>query len=528
MKKMSMLLLLLQVAIVSKVCSQSVAINANGATGHSSAMLDVASTTSGILIPRMTLAQKVAIAGPTEGLMVYQTDGVKGFYYYNGSVWTLLSLASANQWATTGNAGTSWNTNFLGTSDNVSLRLRTNNIQRLIVDSLGNMGVGTSSPSHRLQVSSAANPLALDGLQTGSTADSILTVSNGVVRRLLPSALTPSSNAWALAGNTGSLTSRLGTTGNFDLPLIANNTTQMTITASGNVGIGSTDFDVDQPEKLLIDAGTTATNNLIGAYANINSYAQIGVQNTNPGNNASSDIVATADNGTNTTNYIDMGINSSGYANNASNILNRPNVGYLYTNATSDFFIGNGATGQGMVLFTNSGAAGNLTANGNEAMRIDGNGNIGIGGTSRNNQGIVTTNPEKLVVQGNIVPRTNNTGTLGTVTYKWNAVYATNGTIQTSDSRLKTNVQNLNYGLKEVLAMQPVSYNWIENPTAGNKIGLIAQEVKKLVPEVVAGDETKEKLGMNYAELVPVLINAIKEQQKQIDGLKAIVANLQR
>jgi flagellar biosynthesis chaperone FliJ len=44
--------------------------------------------------------------------------------------------------------------------------------------------------------------------------------------------------------------------------------------------------------------------------------------------------------------------------------------------------------------------------------------------------------------------------------------------------------------------------------------------VRKIVPEVVIGDETKENLGMNYAELVPVLINAIKQQQQQIDALK--------
>lgn len=404
--------------------------------------------------------------------------------------------------------------------------------ERMRIDGTGNVGIGTTTPANKLQVSAAANPLSLLGVQTGTNADSILTITGGVVRKLLPSALaTSSTNAWSLVGNTSAGSQKLGTTNNFDLPIITNNTTQVTVTATGNVGIGSTDFDADQPEKLLIDAGTTASNNIIGAYGNINSYVQIGVQNLNNGNNASSDIVATADNGTNSTNYIDMGINSSGYANNSSNILNRPNVGYLYTNATSDFFIGNGATNQALVLFTNSGSAGNLTANGNEAVRIDGSGNVGIGGTSRNNQGIVTTNPDKLVVNGNIIPRTSiggNSFSLGTANYRWSTVYAANGVIQTSDRRLKTNIKNLNYGLKEVLALQPVSYNWSEKLNEDNKIGLIAQDVKKLVPEVVTGDEAKEKLGMNYAELVPVLINAIKEQQQQINDLKAMVKKLQQ
>jgi hypothetical protein len=54
----------------------------------------------------------------------------------------------------------------------------------------------------------------------------------------------------------------------------------------------------------------------------------------------------------------------------------------------------------------------------------------------------------------------------------------------------------------------------------GNKIGLLAQDVKSIIPEVVVGDEKKENLGMNYAEMVPVLINAIKTLSKEIDTLE--------
>jgi hypothetical protein len=78
------------------------------------------------------------------------------------------------------------------------------------------------------------------------------------------------------------------------------------------------------------------------------------------------------------------------------------------------------------------------------------------------------------------------------------------------------------------MQLQPVRYNWIDQPNGADKIGLIAQDVRKVVPEVVVGDETKENLGMNYAELVPVLINAIKEQQKEINSIQHQINNLKR
>ena len=93
--------------------------------------------------------------------------------------------------------------------------------------------------------------------------------------------------------------------------------------------------------------------------------------------------------------------------------------------------------------------------------------------------------------------------------------------------RLKKDIAPLQYGLKEILQLQPVSYQLTQNEN-GNKIGLIAQQVKQIVPEVVIGDEEKELLGMNYAELVPVLINAVKEQQQQIDAVEKKIEKIEQ
>lgn len=63
---------------------------------HPSAKLDITSTNKGFLPPRMTSAQRAAISSPTAGLMVYQTDGTAGLYYYGGSSWIYIINSSTN------------------------------------------------------------------------------------------------------------------------------------------------------------------------------------------------------------------------------------------------------------------------------------------------------------------------------------------------------------------------------------------------------------------------------------------------
>ena len=94
--------------------------------------------------------------------------------------------------------------------------------------------------------------------------------------------------------------------------------------------------------------------------------------------------------------------------------------------------------------------------------------------------------------------------------------------------RLKENIESSPYGLDEVVALRPVAYTWKDRPEQGRKVGMIAQEVQPLIPEVVhVGDDEQATLGLNYADLVPVLTRAIQEQQKIIEQQQAQIEQQQ-
>ena len=93
-----------------------------------------------------------------------------------------------------------------------------------------------------------------------------------------------------------------------------------------------------------------------------------------------------------------------------------------------------------------------------------------------------------------------------------------------SDARLKENVKDLNYGLKDVLDIRPVSFDWIDKRDGKHDIGVIAQEIEKIIPEVVVEVDTLNSEDthktVDYAKLTSVLIKAVQEQQQQINDLK--------
>lgn len=246
----------------TKANAQNVAINSTGTAANSSAMLDIASGTSsnkGLLIPRVTSVQKTAmnpLPAAAQGLIVYQTDGVEGFYY-NTSTTTVpaWSYLTPGGWSLTGNTGTVAATNFIGTIDAIDWVIRTTNTERIRVLAGGNVGIGIAAPIGRLDVQGPTT-------RTGTTATSPTFYVSGT----LNSGQTgPASGNIEFRHDNGTqgigfgynTIYQTGSNANQDLNLLSRGSSPLTLNAygysTGNVGIATT----TPAYKLTVASGAT-------------------------------------------------------------------------------------------------------------------------------------------------------------------------------------------------------------------------------------------------------------------------------
>lgn len=158
------LLYLLISLFTFQVNAQNIGISANGATPNNSAMLDVdvsgLTTKKGLLIPKVTISQKSAmnpLPEAAQGLVVYQTDGVEGFYYNTSitttPVWKYLTPSdNTGGWLINGNSAIDSTNDFIGTTDAKPIVFKTNNLSRMHLSSNGDLGIGTTTPKYELEV----------------------------------------------------------------------------------------------------------------------------------------------------------------------------------------------------------------------------------------------------------------------------------------------------------------------------------------------------------------------------------------
>ncbi|MBP8073269.1 MAG: tail fiber domain-containing protein [Bacteroidia bacterium] len=112
--------LLIMVLAMSASAQQGVSVTTDNTPPDASAIFDVKSTTRGVLVPRMTLVQRNAIATPATGLLIYQTNGTTGFYYYNGTAWTAISAAADNLGNHTATTNLNLGTNSITNTTNIT------------------------------------------------------------------------------------------------------------------------------------------------------------------------------------------------------------------------------------------------------------------------------------------------------------------------------------------------------------------------------------------------------------------------
>ena len=216
--------------------------------------------------------------------------------------------------------------------------------------------------------------------------------------------------------------------------------------------------------------------------------------------------------------------------------------GILFGNPTNNAegaIIYNPVSGNhGMLFITNGADAMTLGSNGSLYFTIKQRGVFfaNQGGFFDGDAGQVATNAD-------LVSYTDGSNSLGTDGRRWYDIWAIDVTVNSSDARLKKNIEEIPYGLDEILKLRPVSYKWISNPDGQDgpkRLGLLAQEVQKIIPEVVRDwcykeDEKTGKtikmpattLGLQYDAIIPVLIKGMQEQQKIITTLEERIAKLE-
>lgn len=214
---------------------QNIGIDPNGAAPHASALLDVdvsalpANAKKGILVPRMTTAERIAIPTPAEGLLVFDTS-LGQFWYFDGTVW--MSVTAGNLWSTRGNAGTA-STNAIGTlAGSTTLEFRVNNERAgFLAD-----GITRTSFGHRaMEVATGNNNTAFGkyALRALTTGADNTAVGAYALRNMTTGSSNTAVGYEALNANNGSRNTAVG------YRALALNTTGSDNTAAGYLALSS-------------------------------------------------------------------------------------------------------------------------------------------------------------------------------------------------------------------------------------------------------------------------------------------------
>lgn len=477
---------------------------------------------------------------------------------------SMLSLKQAEAqntdpfWSLAGNSNAT-GASKLGTTNSTPLRLLTNDIEHMRIDPNGNIGIGLTSPIGKFSIRGSGGTPAGSWVISGSpifTGFGESTVGNGDFILSMASNTVNARSVLLLRRARGTLAA----------PSAVNNDDFLgSLLSSGYDGSAfqnpaTVDFYVDGipsagnvPARISFVTGSNSGNRAerlkIGNTGNFTfndnqmflnaSNARLGIGTTAPERrlhvfNGSAGVFAVS----NVNAPLVVENNTNGYIN-----LLAPSA-----NETGILFGNPGNAQDGGIIYLNSTDAMQFRTNGNTTrMTLLSDGDLDIAGgrlSFGSVEALADAGSNTISSNSHFVPTTNSTSstsgrTLGNSSFKWREVWAFDGTINTSDERDKANVRELEYGMKEIMKLRATRFNWKADAGNNEKIGLIAQELKKVLPEVVRDWEYKqttedgpmekvatERMGVLYADIIPVLIKGMQEQQLKIEELQREVERL--
>jgi len=525
-------------------------------TPDASSQLDITSTTSGILIPRMTQVQRDAIASPATGLLIYQTDNTPSFYYYDGAIWTTFGGADSD-WTVVGNDMYNANT--------------------------GNVAIGNAAPSAKFHITGTTVPANPGGLTTIYSND----FSAGGVTSVAAGSNTcvASPNIWHVDSFNSSNASCTTCTDNrayirYSFSCVQDQTlvegtftpTTASLDISFNYGYrdngGSDDFIV----TLFNETTSTVSATLINISTSTPDATYSSTQAVVIGNNYSlrfqytgdGDYGAAVDDILVTENQIavagsymfrledgQQGVDKV-LASDANGNATWQNIGANPSLSDKDWLGPGVSDNTGFVYHAGTAVVGKTTIDAGLHFQVQ-NGSlasgtqVGLGSIE-----VIEDLVAEFTFNYGILPYFDDDADIGAATNRWKDIYLVNAPTVSSDMTLKNNVQNLKHGLNTIMKLKTLSYQW-KKTTIGDKtiprnqkethLGFSAQQLLEVMPEVVKTHSWKildedtpdtytrikhDKLGVRYTEIIPVTVKAIQEQQEQIEALKTSVEELKK
>jgi hypothetical protein len=556
-----------------------VGINTDNSAPEGSAMLDIKSTQKGLLIPRMNGTQRLAIAAPATGLLVYQTDGSDGFYFYNGTGWVSLTDATVTP-ATLADADNNTKIQVEESLNEDIIRFDLGgteyfrlNLGRLEVLNTGNsvfLGLGAGlnddlTSNLNVGIGSLALRFNVSGSQNTATGYSSLFVNdigdrntaNGYESMFLNDAGNSNTAAgyFSLRTNfSGNYNSAFGAdalisnyTGNYNTGLgFFANVGSNNLTNATAIGALS---QVDQSNSIVLGsiAGINAATNDVN----------VGIGTTTPDNKLEvhSKGIAGAQTivvgvGSNTSNRPVIQFSEA----DDITITSGMSIEYNGAGAGSDNKLHiNGVDGLPKLTIENGGQVGIGESSPNRELTIfdtDNNGDAAINIKSSNSSArelLLAVNQSSggifgMITNNDLFIRSNNTnrmvikndGDIGIGTSTPSHLLSVNGTAGKpgggswatfSDKRMKQDIRPFQHGLETVVSINPVNFRYNElsgHDTRLEYVGVLAQELQKTAPYMVSTVEKdgEEYLQVDNSAMTYLLINAVKELNSENQELK--------